>query len=241
VATPRPPINFQAHTLVQFGGSIVSTGEPLESWTCGVRILDRVHLTPLADPESYLNHAADRINSWFRDAVSGCAPTARLDYVKANNIGTNGKYLDASTTHQRLYSSFGGANSLAMPSIMSLCLTWRTNAARGRSSRGRIYLPNYTFPVMSNGSMTLAPVQTNNAILSGITLLNAIAGDDTVTFSNDGSQVISHTQYMPIVASAVDHSVHEIRRVEVGSIYDVQRRRKSGYAEVYNGLSWPVA
>jgi len=148
--------------------------------------------------------------------------------VKCNNIAPDGTYVDPVTHIRDVSTSAQPAGTPRVPDILSLCISWSTGLARGRASKGRIYLPVYGLNATDAGRMDITPTDQNNFITFGQALLDA--------FSNSAGIA----PVVPVIASKLDGSIHPITGVRVGNIIDVQRRRKNALTETYVSGTWPA-
>lgn len=207
---------YADHFLVQFGGRIGAVGG--EIWSCGIRIKLQ-NDSPLADfnPEEYLDdNAVPALSAWIARATSKISSGTFLEFVKCNQIGPDGRYVDGAVTHERFLAVpvAGGAGSGTLPWQACVVLSWETNAAtRGPASKGRIYSPTPTVSVNASTGLFVAGDALGMA-QSAATLLNTL--DDSVGVSG---------QIRPHIMSEVGGAFNEINRVRVDNRVDVQRRR----------------
>lgn len=217
---------FPRHALVTFGGTITGTASTQdEIWQCGVR-LDGDDSGFLSDPEAYLDDVGPALATWFADADSVMRGDAQLRWVKANNIAADGSYADP-VTHVHDYGSpvAGGAAAGPMPAILTCCFSWTTAAARGPAHTGRIYPPVW-LPAVGNEQVG----ESNRTAYanSGKALLLVLA--------NGFADVFGQPSVVSKVGSGYKRHINGVR---VGSIIDVQRRRKNALPEVYSSVAFP--
>lgn len=210
--------------LVQFGGSISFTdfpNTPAEEWTCGIRFAADGGDPTVLDPEAFLTAVQNPMATWFHDAQNGMSNTCTLDFIKANLIGPNGRYVNRSNTHRFDWSPViaGGVAPALLP-ISSLVFSWRTARNRGPGAHGRIYPPNFTYG--TGTSVEVQPADQGAAANAGQRLLRLL----TAAWIPGG---LAHA----VVASNVDASLTPITLVSVGNVWDTQRRRKNALAETY--------
>jgi hypothetical protein len=215
---------YQPHTLITFGGTLLASqaGGINEIWQVTLRAVqaDRLDHT-LNDPAAYMNGIAAPLLTWWKLPASLMSSGATLDWLKVNNIGVDGKYEDQSNTNQHDYpaSQFGGA-APTLPDILTVCWSWRSAKKRGPGSHGRIYLPNAT--AVPQLSMALTTAQQNQHLASATALIHLLSiGDGDV----NEAQIV--------IASKVNATNTPITTISIGSIIDVQRRRKDAEVEVY--------
>lgn len=210
---------YTPHYLAQFGGRNVDDSG--EVWECGIRC-DTGAVA--VDEEAYLNDAAPRLMTWWKLATGFSANIAHLDYFKFNRISPNGHYTDETTTHVHNYTGdTAGVKAQNAPADMSICYSWKTAAARGRASKGRIYLPNYVGQV---DGFKMANTAAHAVWARALT--EAIIGNDT-----------HEHEVIPAIFSNLGDGPHNfITGVRVGDIWDVQRRRRGQVSETYAVLDF---
>ena len=233
MATRKTPVpTFHPHTYIGFGGTLNSGATYPEIWTCGIRALDVASgAVPIGNPQGYADEIQTTLAAWFGytsvPGAVGFPNTAKLEWLKVNNILPNGKYADPGT-HGHNYSPVvaGHGDSPTVPDIMSLAISWTTDYKRSKGGKGRMFVPNYNVQLASAGAMTAATGQTDHWLLTGQKLLDVIR--------NAGG---TH-QATAIIASTTGE-FHTITGVKVGSTLDVQRRRKSAVPDTYAAGPWP--
>lgn len=102
----------------------------------------------------------------------------------------------------------GGAAGTSLPSEVAAVLTLRTNL-RGRSHRGRVYLP---------------PVSTGTVSAGGIIPAANVTGE--VAQAGGMSTALVAAGYWPCVASYLLHTSSDITSYTMDNRFDVQRGRK---------------
>lgn len=234
-----PPANYQPHTLVTFGGSM-GTGADAEIWQCGVRMLalSGTGAGPIPNLDGYHADMIPALKTWFADATV-VANWAKLNWVKAANIGADGHYLPASSntgsSHQNPFvtnfASVSGATASSMPWVLTCVLSFHTNVQRGPSSHGRIYLP-LSVAVGTSGNPRLTAPIINAVGTKGTALLTLLAKPDTAgSTNNPGFNIQPH-----VVSRKGPYA--KITQVRVGDVVDIQRRRKSALRENYVTTAW---
>ena len=219
---------YDPHIRVTFGGTLddAVTQLPTEIWACTVNVLPAVGFSPDFDSDGYLADVAPALAAWFSDPSSYISSLALLTYVKANAIAANGHYESETASHVFDYDvASRGDVAPKNPDIMTVCTSWDTAIKRGPGAHGRVFLPNPCYG--TNTSITITPGDQANAVAAGKALLTALAGTVPAT--------IVH----PVVASGVNATNALITGVRVGSVKDVQRRRKDALKETYVAANWP--
>lgn len=220
--------NYHPHTSVTFGGVLNLAAAEHEIWQCGIRVMKPGNPgAPLDDHDAYLTSIAAPLATWFGDAGNPTfPPSASLNWIKANPIGTDGTYSDPAT-HLHDYSAAqlgGGAADTAMPDILCIALSWQTRKAirhHSYATHGRIYPPNYG-RLTQSGTMRAAPGFPGLWATKGAALLTILAGTTVPA--------------IPVIASGHGGEYEHITGCRVGDVYDVQRRRKSAVPEVYSAV-----
>ncbi len=151
-------------------------------------------------------------------------------WVKFNRIGSDGRYVDQVRTHVRFLAGTSGStgiirgtSTVGVPTFLSACATTTTVRQRGPGSKGRLYLPQCTAPVESNGRYAET---TTGALASQVANFLELLGNE------EGTDV---TAIAPAVVSNVGSPgpMERITGVRVGNVPDVQRRRKNAMVEAY--------
>lgn len=223
---------FSPHTLVAFGGGLTNGTTDDEIWQCGVRICKNDGSGnpdgPLDSPAAYMGAIATPLGDWFGDDDNQMSSASDLQWLKVNNIAADGKYSSSGATNQHDYETpVAGAVASHVPSMLTLAWSWTTAIARGPGHTGRI------FPPVS------LPSQTSNELTSTVTgfMKAAAAALLDVIFNESGA---GDTSVVPVVASRVNATNTAVTGIRVGSVIDVQRRRKNALLEVYNSTVWPT-
>jgi hypothetical protein len=217
---------YRPHSLIAFGGTLNAAATSDEIWECTIRAITPGGTElPLSDPGGYMDELAPGLATWFGAPGNGCWSGSHLTWLKVNNIGADGRYSDP-TTHQHDYTSpvAGGTGGQAGPSFLSLAISWTTSRTRPPGAFGRIYPPNFTWP-LSGGSTVSAATQ-DSARDSGVALLEFIRNCE------------GDLGAIPVIASKTNATNTEINGVRVGNVYDVQRRRKNAVRETYEAVAW---
>lgn len=210
---------YPEHHLLQFGGGV---GDALEEWSCGIRMA-LYGRDPLpgddVDEESFLDdQALPALQAWFSAAATLIAPSTTLQWVKFNEIGPDGRYLDPAQSHERTVNYVGGSTeNVHHPLQVCLVLSWRTDAAvRGPASMGRIYMPRPSVAVDLAGD--LASAKRVGVMNTTITMLN--------TLDIDIDPPVGGRLLRPSIVSNIGAGhANQIDTVLVDSQLDIQRRR----------------
>lgn len=215
---------YRPHTLVAFGGTLAASfaGGTDDEWQCGIRgVQADVLADPVHDPVAYMNGLAPNLATWFADPASLMSTGATLDWLKVNTIGPDGKYVDPSTVNRHDYHPpIQGAIVPIVPDILVCAWSWRTAKSRGPGSHGRIYPPNNV--TGSSPSMGIGGTDRSRHL---------VAAQELMHWVGLGNGDLAEMQ--PVIASKVNATNTPITEIWIGSIYDVQRRRKGDEVEIY--------
>ena len=210
-------MSYTPHILVAFGGSW--TAQPNEVWECTIRGMLVTGTGSEADfaGDAYLASIATPLSTWFAASTSHMRGDAVLQWVKANAIGADGKYLNPTETFVHDYSPAvaGSATVTQLPGFCSLAYTWETGNVRGTAKRGRMYPPN-AFNVV--GAMSVSTTDATTSVTAAIALLHVI---------DNAASGISTQELIPSVMSRIDGAHHPIIGASSDTLWDVQRRRKN--------------
>jgi hypothetical protein len=205
---------YTSHVLVAFGGTWVDT--PGEVWENTVRISSNGGGGVTLDPGAYITAIKTALSTWFTNSATKMSSSAVLGWLKANTIGSDGKYVDKTTTHLWDYAAgIVGAQAPVGPQFLSLAYTWETAAARGPAHRGRIYPPNAGYGISTAFEVNSSQRDANAA--AGAALLTVLKNAG----GTDG------TKGTPVIASNIGAAIQNITGCTSDTVFDVQRRRKN--------------
>lgn len=209
---------YTPHTLVSFGGTLNGvTGK--DQWQCGIRGGSFNNpAQAFGNSDAFIAALYTDLGTWFALNTNKMCSDATLDWLKINDIGPNGKYVE-NITHRHDYAPLiaGGAVTKGAPAYMSIAYTWETGLKRGLAHRGRIFPPNTGYSVSKGSEISSADAAAAAAV--GETLLSKIVNaSDTAMTGTD--------RFSPSVYSAKDGSYHRITGVSCDQLYDEQHRRK---------------
>jgi hypothetical protein len=207
---------YTDHVLCAFGGKLGTA--PDDIWECTLRVSSDGGGSTV-DPEVYLGEVAPLLATWFSTAANNIPTIVSLEFLKANHIGADGKYSDPGVSHTHDFSGVtGGVGTISAPAFNTIAITWETAVMRGPAHRGRIYLPNFSIPVLGTAPDHISNAARDAVRDSGKTLL--------AVFKNAASTT-SGASPNPGIYSNIGAAVHQITGVSCDNVYDVQRRRKN--------------
>lgn len=141
--------------------------------------------------------------------------TTVLSQVQTRIIdGTNGRVQSVASAS---YSRSGTGGGIPLPAEVSIVVSLRT-ARAGASYRGRLYLPApQTSIVLSTGNIDSTAVSTiATQIANAFIAMNA-----DVTYTSAGV----------LVRSRLHNTTEDVTSVDVGNVFDAQRRRRNSTGE----------
>lgn len=222
----------KAHMLLSWGGSL-GPSDREDSWSVGIRFFSGGEgnqpgdLPPLQADEFPSQLRADllaAITQFHTSTGAKIRRDATLEWVRYNRIGIDGRYVD--TTGSLIWDvTATGGNTIATYAQQIACVTtYRTSARRGQAHVGRNYWP------------TAIPYDATSGGISASDR-TAMAGAVSALLYTLGQAMF--TAGFPLVASVASSlgsgTTRIIERVEVGSRFDIQRRRDNSAPEVYSG------
>lgn len=172
---------------------------------------------------TFINHQQSYISDAYLSTI-----------VKVSSHGTDGK----SDANDTVYSSFGaddnGVRAEKLPPQCALVATLMAVDNRGLASKGRMYLPGVVIGVTNNGQTD--PFNTNLIAVNFAAFINTVNGI--------GQNVVVNASHGQLTRDPVDGSVgpkiggygpvtKAVRRIQIGTVYDTQRRRRNGLNEQY--------
>jgi hypothetical protein len=225
---------YTPHALVVIGGSLTDgTTTAVDQWQCTMRVsrggdTSVDHTIPA--PDQYIAAVKPGIATWWAHAQGtqqAISSTARLEWIKCNNIDAAGHYQAANTSYISNFSpQVSGSTGSACPTFVTVAISWTTASQRGPASHGRVYLP-FSLP-NSGGSPTITAGAQNAFLAAGKAFLSLFRSTDA-----------TNGDVWPVVASRVNGKISVITGVRVGNVMDTQVRRKHQVPETYVAGVWP--
>lgn len=121
-----------------------------------------------------------------------------------------------------------GASPPGMSSSSSIVFSLRTDSP-GPRGRGRIYWPGLAIPIGTD--LRIPPVTVTNLLTEFRTYMNAIRGAMATAFPLIGFDLAVRSK----TAGATPHVV----RIQLGNVFDTQRRRRDTLREAYTTVNNP--
>lgn len=227
-------MTYAPHIRLQFGGSLFVT----EQWSCSLNM--RIGAQNV-DPTSIVldlweqwtrdnieDLAAD-VRTWHESAEARNSQAARLEYVKANVIGPDGRYRNPGETVGIFYTGTDRQPGSRTPGLAqdTVCVSLLTDVTRGRASRGRFYPPTGQMtPDAQTGRISAGEVE--GVVLGAQQLLDNLANQPGIDANNP----------RVVVASELGSPgpQRDVTSVAVGNVVDTQRRRRKDLPEAYTSL-----
>nr|CRY96819.1 hypothetical protein [uncultured prokaryote] len=186
-------------------------------------------------PDEVPQGVIDAFTAFWATVDSGAgliSSDARLETLKLNEIGTNGRYTSQTTVLYDYPSPIAGASGLTPPAQVALAISLVTPIRRGRAARGRFYLPLPGFPVLGSGG--------------GVTTPGAFSAGHQVAAANAAAALLNDINdavdgYAVGVTSDIGLGTQQIvTDVRVGQIYDTIRSRRNKLPENYYTSPIPI-
>lgn len=205
-----------AHIYVQWGGKLPGP----EQWSCGLRLRKKT-AGAIDSGAGLLVGVSAAIATFHASADAQIAASAKLDFVKVNSIGTDGKYINAST-NDAIYSDLGGAGSAIQkyPNQIAWAVSLVTGFNRGPAHKGRFYLPLPDCYINGTDSRVsvAAATQLHGAVTTLLASLNAVNTDYEVAVFSRKSGAAGNRR---------------VTGAAIGRTLDTQRRRRASLVEDY--------
>lgn len=149
----------------------------VESFSFSLSLIDEwantdPELDPTEAPEEVPPALITAFSTFF--SANPIAGAARLTTLKLNLIGPNGRYVNdaATVVHDFGLPGISGVGTAPYPPQVSLAVSLKTAASRGRAHAGRFYLPAPKAPMGTDGRVTVAGIADLNTHVGN--LLNSI-------------------------------------------------------------------
>lgn len=216
------------HKIV-FGGSLCGT----ESWSVSLHYL-KVDIGTILISGAL----AAAVNSWFSNVNLYLNASARLDFIKANELDplprinapdpktglprpaspAFTRYLSSSGTNEVFFSPGTAPNAGATVGIpqASLAVSLTTTLSRGLASKGRIYLPT-SAPISADG-------RTSDAYINGM-----LPPTKTMFLALNST----NTGKVVVYSGVRGQTTQQVTGLRVGHVVDTQRRRRRNLLEDY--------
>lgn len=219
------PEYSENHALLRFGGPAWGGAE---IWSCGLRLrhLGGDALDPLRQETiDTLETVAGIVQDYVTDADAGFSNGVSLAWVKLDAIrATTGQYAFPDNPNTFELEAPVPGTIPPYPPQVSYCVTMRGVYKRGPAARGRWFVPVGQAGVGADGRMNEATAL-GFADAAG-TFLRALAEID----SGAGPDAWAPWLFGDGISGSRE-SV--ISAVQVGRVYDTQRRRRNSLAEEY--------
>lgn len=202
-----------------------------EVWTTGFYLGETG--ADAGDPAGSAEDIAGYWNTFWTTANSMISIYYRTLEVKVAQLDTDGKTDLGSIDYYTLTTpTTGGGGGSAMPPQTSLVATLTSDVQRGLGSKGRMYLPGVNGTVTNTGKVI--STTPTNVSLNLKTMFDGINADadipGSVILASHGHKLTSVPGGDVTYIEPVNTLVTGLR---VGDVYDTQRRRRNGLAEVY--------
>lgn len=219
------------HVVIQWGGSLPGG----EIWTNMMRAggSQTGESSPVFPTHEDLaawcaGHIKDALKTWHQSVGAYIGAGCKLEWVKVNAVGMNGRYLDPNTIEYFYPAPLGGAGQATdqHPNQIALAISLTTGLSRGPAHRGRFYMP---MPVAKPDPTTgLIPTGTAQAAATAAAeMIVAVADTPGIDATTTPFRVLVMSRKTGAPATNV------VTGVEVGRVLDTQRRRRVALGEDY--------
>lgn len=224
-------MTYPQHWLGVFGGFLgPSESQAIDEWQCTIRLAPTgIPDNPNPDPATVLTNEFKTAVEGFLTDGTGQSPWssyAQCTYLKLNEIGPDGRYVDKTNTNLYEYPSTGYIRGSTAPAsfdpALALCITWGTANRRGPGHAGRMYVPMPKQLVQGNGRFNASNM--SDVALSASRFIQALAVSGVATRTWGACIVSSKGNPGPAL---------EIQKVRVGDVPDHQQRRRNAMVETY--------
>lgn len=222
---------YPEHYLLAFGGHLgPDSATHLEQWTCTLRLCPSGLQLPTFGADvigPMLDDVWGDLTKFWLASGSKFAASTWLSWAKLNRIGTNGRYTEP-ITHEVQHNPVAGLNASITPWQCSVVMGLSTAQARGRASKGRMYLPPQAQSINADGRMSATD---RDGILQNFAQLirdiNNWPGIDALT----GLNLAVH------VVSSIDGTHRPVTAVRAGRVIDTHRSRRTSLTEDYGTIA----
>jgi hypothetical protein len=223
---------FPPHYRLEWGGDFAS--DPLEIWSNGVNMTHQPGIDGAEFPgdssggsQAIVDYYSAKVVSHFQHADSGYGTNARLKWVKMNVIGPDGRRVNQLTTWRKDQAGNGAlAPSQSQgPITNSLVVTFLTDAARGRASRGRVFIPHPAVTVSAATAYRVSTADQTRFANQWSAFLTSLADAEGIDQPNALVAVVISELETPGLRRT-------ITRAQVGNFIDYMGSRRNRLREV---------
>lgn len=202
-----------------------------EIWSTGLFIAD-----PTADvgtaSQTEVDEYAARWSTLFGLSANKFSSAYTTTQTKLSVLDTAGHPDPLNTVYNTALVTTGAYGGNPQPPQVSLVASLRATAIHGLATHGRMYLPGWG-AVVDPSTGGVSSTDQNTIATAFQTFINGINTDAPVSTV---VALCSKGRTLPTVLAGVTQAVTHI---EVGNIYDTQRRRRNGFAETYVNKTIP--
>lgn len=192
-----------------------------EQWTWSLSYIG--NFGPVEAPTEVPAGVLSAIETFHGDLDVGLGTGVTLTAVKLNEIGTNGRYANASETVEHVYDTpVQAANTVQLPPQAATAVSLLTNKKRGLAHRGRFYLPRLGYSTGNDGRMDVGR-QTELATAT-VTMLQGIG------------TALGPAHVLGVVSDRRTGAQTAVTEIAVGRVIDTIRSRRKKLQEDYYTL-----
>lgn len=202
---------YEPHYRIQWGGGIYNAttgGARVEIWSNTLSLA----ATGGYDPASGISAIASALSGFHSRATSLIDARCALEYVKVNQIGADGKYVNPISNTEVVNVRGGGGNSNPISCALKVTLD---DGSRNPRHRGGFYLPCSAAPIGTDWQ--IATTYQTQLLSSVTTLMSDLNGPNVKV----------------CIASSVDGSLAVVTRARVGRQPDNMNSRRNAMPESY--------
>ena len=220
---------YPPHLLLAWGGRM---GDE-EIWSNSLRLVSGT-TSDLAELQStaidQIDEIATEVAAFVNSSAVPYSSACKMDWIKLNAIGPDGKYWSTSSTNAIYYDTPAATGkATAGPYQVALAITLRTFQQRGLAHSGRFYVPMGNTGDVDAATGQIGVSTANYARDATATLLNAINDNPGLDTKQIAVAVVSK------VASPGQYQL--VTGVQVGRVPDTQRRRRNALPEDYTTVA----
>lgn len=189
----------------------------MEQWTLSLHL---AYADPQSGPPESVPPAVIAACSTYFATSQMVSQRARLQWLKLNEIGPDGRYTQLETVRHDYATPVAGTMTTAnIAPQTALAISLRTEAQRGRAARGRYYLPMPGYQLAASNGL-LSPTDAAFYATAATTFLDAL----NAAFPTTGARVVVASDIGP-------GTVRLVTNVAVGRAFDTIRSRRAQMVE----------
>lgn len=195
---------------------LIGTLYDVEDFSFSLNFISDDSATPA--PPTVPSGVINACTTYFANNAAPISQNAKLQVIKLNLIGVDGRYTaDETVQHELIPPVPGGSSSNVAPQL-ALAVSTATAVTRGRASKGRWYLPIPGAPIEPTGVLS-TPYQ--SSALSAATQFVQACNTALAPW------------HAGVVSDAGTGAQRTITHLRVGRVMDTMRSRRDKFEESY--------